>query len=494
MPTSIPYDPSLVLGSLVQKPILDNLIAIGKLQAPLDNKQESLNSLILGKRSLTMTMNELGNMGVDTKNLQAEIKKMDQSISTAATDYGKAFSKAIPQIAAKKASIIAVDESIESPIDYNKSQIKKMPLSSDSLKMDAQYFSFDENTQNASNTVAQIKAYVSAQTSFLGTKRSAEATAAAATQVSKQLQNHDVEGTLIITAACTHKEAALLAPFIIDVDKGIRVWNKLKPKSLIKIDDVGSMQKISKQEGTPNEESINIISGATYGSSFVGMVHILKSESTSSSQKMVSMASSLQAQMETGGWFSNAQGGFGVDASFAHDVKNMLSSQQISSHVSLVTMGAIPTIKSGTVQLGVKQFTDFDPAKMMDKLATLANSTAAAQSSVAQSAQAARTGQQMLAIRNSEIKSVMTGLGDIADGENKMLDINTLMTAFEDYVTKAIAGELGVPINYYLKPITAAQLAQMWVAKYYPKQYLTISGDDSPSSNGQGPSPAPAGN
>ena len=32
---------------------------------------------------------------------------------------------------------------------------------------------------------------------------------------------------------------------------------------------------------------------------------------------------------------------------------------------------------------------------------------------------------------------------------------------FQDYVDKAIAGEAGVPINYYLKPITKLMIAQM---------------------------------
>ncbi|MDY7021094.1 MAG: hypothetical protein SWJ54_06990 [Cyanobacteriota bacterium] len=96
----------------------------------------------------------------------------------------------------------------------------------------------------------------------------------------------------------------------------------------------------------------------------------------------------------------------------------------------------------------------------------------------------------MIQIRASEIHSVMLGLGEIDDGVNKMLDINTLMTAFEDYVNKALAGNIGVPVTYHLKPITRAQLAQMWVAKYYPNQYLSISGDD--SSNGNSPTPRPA--
>ncbi len=194
----------------------------------------------------------------------------------------------------------------------------------------------------------------------------------------------------------------------------------------------------------------------------------------------------MQAQMETGSWFASAEGGFGVSAQFANDVKRMLSTQRISSHISLITMGLIPTIKSNEVQIGVKELADFHPAKMMDKLAILANATTSEQKTVQEGAQAARTGNQMIQIRGAEIKSVMSGLGEIDDGKNKMLDINSLMTAFEDYVNKAIAGNIGVPINYYRKSITRAQLAQMWVAKYYPNQYLTISGDDSssPSSNG----------
>jgi hypothetical protein len=141
-------------------------------------------------------------------------------------------------------------------------------------------------------------------------------------------------------------------------------------------------------------------------------------------------------------------------------------------------MGSIPVIKSNEVQMGVQKFADFDPAAMMGKLATAANATNSDQASVAERAQAARTGGQMLAIRDAEVKSTVTGLAPIDERKNKMLDTDSLMTAFEDYVNKALAGNLGVPINFYIKSITRAQLAQMWVAKYYPNQYLMIQGDD----------------
>ncbi len=56
-----------------------------------------------------------------------------------------------------------------------------------------------------------------------------------------------------------------------------------------------------------------------------------------------------------------------------------------------------------------------------------------------------------------------------------------------DYLKKAADGNSGVPLNYYLKDITKCMLAEMWVAKYYPGEYMQIKYDDSepnPSAGG----------
>ena len=181
-----------------------------------------------------------------------------------------------PAINALRSKLVGVTDSIESPVDYNRTEIKQLPLSADSLKMDAQYFSFDQEVQNSSSTVDAIKSFVSESTSFLGEKHSMEATSAAERQVNHQRENHDVAGTLLITASCTHKDAAILAPFYIDVDKGIRVWNSLFPDQMIKTNDPASIAKIAIQQQTKDAKSFKIISGATYGSSFIGMVHVLR--------------------------------------------------------------------------------------------------------------------------------------------------------------------------------------------------------------------------
>lgn len=481
MPSSIPYDPSLALANVVPLAKLAILEEIAGIQAPVNAAEENLNSAILTLRSLDLTFVEMSNLGISTtEELNKARQEAEQKVLQAATTVVKERLEAYPKIAELKAKLATINESLESPVDYNKTEIKKMPLSADSLKMDAQYFSFDEEQEDATTTLNKLNSFVSGATSFLGTERSSQVAIAATLQTSQQHQLHNTQGTLVITVSCTHKDAVLLAPFVIDVDKAIRVWNDMFRDDPIPRDKVSDMQKIAQQSPDQKPKQMYILSGATYGSSFVGMVHILRTESTSAIQTMISTAASLQAQMEAGSWFASMKGGFGVEDTFATDAKNLLSSQQISSHVSIITVGSIPSIKSNEIAIGVKEFADFDPSKMMAKLATLANATTTDQDSVKAAAERARTGGQMLQIRRSEIESVMSGLGQVDDGKNKILDINSLMTAFEDYVQKALSGNIGAPITYYLKPIDKLQLAQMWVAKYLPGKYLTPSGDDNP--------------
>ncbi|MCA9662913.1 MAG: hypothetical protein KC486_31525, partial [Myxococcales bacterium] len=465
LPSSIPFDPSLVLGNLVTADKLIALELLAKIQSVPTSKQDDLNDAILALRSLNMTIDEITGLGVEVDDSLLKTRDATKKkVAEAAGKLAEARVAAIDLVQQARRAIHGISHSIESPIDYNRTMIKRMPLSADSMKMNAQYFSFDENKQEAKNVVAKISGFVSESTEILGDSYSQQATGAVQSQVNQQIQDHNIAGTLIITATCTHKDAALLAPFYLDVDKAIRVWNTLvADEDKFKPTSPADMAKIAAKEGTADEKRIMILSGETFGSSFIGMVHVLRDEKTSTSQEMVSVAASLQGQFEAGCFFGHESGGFGMDSQFAADAKRLLSTQKIASHVTMVTVGAIPSIKSNEVKLGVKAFADFDPDKMMGKLATLANATDDEQRSVQQSAQAARTGQQMMAIRSSEIKSVLTSLGEISDQSNKILDVNSLMTSFEDYVNKALAGEAGVPINYYLKPITASQLAQMWV-------------------------------
>lgn len=498
MPTTIPYDPRLTLGNILPQDRANTLLKEGQLLAEIDAAQDALNSELTLKYSLKMTMQELGNLGIPTDDLAKQILDVDKAIQKAAVDYAK---KSIDNLKAIRdlkgggegggaGTQNKVSIEVESPIDYVRSELKQIPLAADGIKLDAQYFSFDKNSQSSEDTMDAIKSFVSASTSFLGSTRSAQMTASAQDQVDKNRQNHDIEGTLVITANITHRVASMWAPFFIDVDKAIRAWNIIFKDDTIDMDDSKSMLGIEAKSAAGEEKSFNIISGATFGSSFVGMVHVLNQSSTSSSQKMDSVAASLQGQMTTGSWFAKFSGGFGVDNSFSDSVKNILSKQNISSHISLICMGIIPTIEANTVEVVVQGFTDFSPDKTMGQLAVLQNATASDQSSVTQAASAARTGGQMVALETAKIQAAVSAVGALDSQQNKMLDINSLMSSFTDFVNKAIAGNCGVPINYYLKPITKKQLAQMWISKYLPGQFVTSAGDDSTPNN---PPPSNAG-
>jgi hypothetical protein len=496
MPTTIPYDPSLTLGNIVHPDAMSVLLEISKQQAPIDAAQERMNSMIEMKRSLEMTVEELVNMKIDPGELRKQCDEVGKQVSDAAIDYAKVRIEQEKVIQPLKAKVQAVHSDAESPIDYVRTQIRTdMPLAADSLKMDAQYFSFDENDQDADSTISSIKTFVSGATRTLGVKISAQASAAAADQVSRQLEAHDVQGTLVITATCTHKNAAVLAPFVLDVDKAIRVWNTVykDANDKIKVDDPAALNRIEKEEGTDKEKFLSILSGATFGSSFVGMVHILRHENTRSSQEMRSLAGNLQVQIDAGLY----AGGFGADGSFSEDVKKLLSTAKISSHVSIIAMGTIPSIVSNKVEFGVKTFAQFDPSAMMDKLVTLQNATAGEKDTLATTANTARTGQEMEAIASTQVKNVMMGLGQLDTVSNQMLDVNSMMAAFEDYIKKAMDPKsgIGVPINYYVKSISRAQLAIAWKAKYFPGRYLPISGDDTaaerPAANSPSSQPEP---
>jgi len=493
MPSSIPYDPSLVLGNLVSADRLHNLEAISDLQSPADAAEDTLNSLISMKRSLDMTIQELIDLGVDPAEVITTSADAGKQIAQAAADYAKAKIASELAIRPLKQKIRAINDSVESPIDYNRSQIKTMPLSADSLKMNSQYFANDENDQNSNTHAATVSSFVSDEVSYFGDSFSSSVSASAASQVNSQVSRHAIAGTLVVSVTCTHKDAVLLAPLILDVDKAIRVWNQTFPDAMIKTDSIPVVAQIAAQSNTKDEKVLNILSGATYGSCFIGMIHILNTTDTKSSEAMYSIASKVQEQFKVSGWFADVNGGFGVEASFSNDIKNLLSSQNISAHCSLITMGSIPSIKSNEVAMGVKGFADDDGAKSMAALMKLQNATASSQDSVDNSAAAARTGQQMVALQNSKITATLSALADIDSQKNKIIDTGSVMDALDDYVQKCLAGNIGVPINYYLKPISRSQLAEMWMAKYYPGKFLSISGDDStPVAPTPAPAPSPA--
>jgi len=484
MPTQIPFDPSLVLGNIVDPKKITALEAVDAAQKPVNLAQEKLNALILSKRSLDMTVQEMIQMQVDAKDmakLTEQVSKTKSEMAKAAVEYAAVTASSQIDIQkAKEAAGSIISEQVESPIDWNKSAIKKMDLSSDSMVMDAQYFrceSENDGTESHSNAIAT---YVSGQvSSIFGPTYGAKAGSSAKNASLAQSSAHELQGTLVITANCTHKAADMFAPFVMDPEKAIRAWNVYNKGSQIDTTDEGISKALADETA-----KMFLLSGQTHGSSFVGMVHLVKTEKSDSHQSTSSSSFDLEASFEENCWLESSQGKFGVDGSFANSIKELLSSSNVQAHASVITMGIIPTIKSNEIKTTVSTLQP-DATKVMDQLAKIQSATDGDVNNMATKAQSARTGQSFMELNNSYVSGVVSNLGKIDTANNKIIDTNSLMTAFDDYVQKAIAGDCGVPINFFLKPITAKQLASAYLAKFSPMKYWQYSsGDDDSKAEG----------
>ncbi|KAF5676584.1 hypothetical protein FHETE_2080 [Fusarium heterosporum] len=471
MPSSIPYDPSLALMSVVSEEALDNMSEIAALQATVDAAQDALNSLISSKRSLIMTKAELQNLGTPTDQLDKELDEVNAAVEKAAGDYAKARMTAEPQIMEKRKNIRSFHKQIENPMDHLRSQIKKMPLANDAMNMDVQYFSFDTKSQNSASYSAEIASYVSGTTGgIFGAQKSMEIGAAVARQVNQQLSEHNIEGTVVLSVTCTHKNAEIVAPLILNVDKAIKAWNHFFPESKLDTTSGSSMIKGAIDESLEDKQKFYIISGTTFGSIFVGMVHILNTTNTSASESMTEAAESLEVSIDMSSWCASKSGKFGVDSKFVSDFKNLFGQQNVQSHVTVLTMGVTPSIMASEVSRTIGSLAKFDPEPHVGAVEKTQNAVASEEASVQSLAKNARTSGQASGLGGTHIEPLASVLDVIGNDKTKVLDVNSMMTALEDYLKKATEGVTGVPINYYLKDIDQNMLAQIWLAKYYPGQ------------------------
>lgn len=461
MPSSIPYNhPSLAIGNIADSRVLGLIKKIDGFQAKIDSAQEKLNSLVMLKRSMAMTMNELADMDIDVSALQQKQEELHSSIASAASDYMAARIDNESQIQQLRDQLgeLEIQESMESPVDFSISALKTLPLSAESIKLDSQYFSFGSSMQD--DTLANVERFVRSATSNMGDK-SGDITNAVSSQITSQLQNHTLAGTLIITASCTHSDVKIFEPLAIDPDKAVSAWNVINGKqSMI---DTNALSSGGEIQTGDEQDALTLITGAAYGSSFVGMVHILNTD-TAMSGNLDQLRAKLDSKLKLGGWINNASGGFGIDDSVLKEVKALMSTQSISCHVSAVVMGALPSMASSKLESGVKKMgMEISPA------ALLAGDTEGTET-VSSDAEKARAGARIISAQNMRLKAMVSSLGEMDRLSNSMLDINSLMSAFDNYLRdiSTRSDKVGVPVNFYFRKLTRSSIEKLWLNKYYP--------------------------
>jgi hypothetical protein len=469
MPSSIPYNhPSLVLGNVADTGVLDLCSQIQQCNNQIDIAQDTLNSLITMKRSLSMTLNEIADMGIETDNILKSLETLDGEITQAALVYITTRIQNEQSIQAKRVQLSKqpTGKSVESPIDFTNSKLIDLPLASESIKFDSQYFSFGSNMQD--DAFANIEKFVKQGTSE--TDKSNSAASAASQAVQNQFKNHSIAGTLIITASCTFSKVKVFSPIIVDADKAVTAWNTLNSGDAINTELLGNSQKSesTSDDNTAISNSLPLITGACYGASFVGMIHILKSE-TSNSSDVDSIKKDMEQKLKFGGWLENAIGGYGVNAQSLNEVKAMLDTKKVSSHISIITTGSIPSFSSSKLSQNVNQI-----IKAEVKVPVLDSDSNTTHSSTASEAKKAREFAQLLSVEKSRTQSVMNSLSRIDYEANQNFDINSLIDAFDNFVADKNPNK-GVPIGFYLKHLSKKEIEILWNNKYYPADNSSVS-------------------
>lgn len=452
--------PSLGLGQIAQPEVVDMLDLIRSWEARADAAHGKLEAAMRSKRSLTMTLNELSGMGIETDSLSKNIVRLDSTLFKAANAYVEVKIESEEAIGELKRALYDIPsvQMPESPIDMQASKLTAYPLSSESMKLDSRYFAFDGNLQE--DQLASIEKFVRSSTSNISSEAD-DLSRAVCDKISDQVENHDVCGTLIVTVSCTHRNVHLFSPLVLDPDKAVTAWNSLKEDKI----DTSDAEQLRNALSVRTTDGLPLITGAVYGSGFIGMAHILRSE-TRSKGNIDNLKTQLDEKLMAGGWLANKSGEVGVDGAVMDEIRAFLSANSVSCHVSIIATGALPSIKSNEVATCSYRLVETDlPLSIPD--------TSDAET-VRSMSETARQRALLQTIRNKRLGSILSAVSKSDESKNKTLNLNTLVEALDNYLIQIADRNriTGMPVNFYIRNLTRTEIIRSWLNRYYSKPAL----------------------
>mmetsp|Transcript_12091 Transcript_12091/g.18651 ORF Transcript_12091/g.18651 Transcript_12091/m.18651 type:complete len:505 (+) Transcript_12091:127-1641(+) len=497
---SIPYDPTLVLGNIVDLERIEVLMQQAEAQKPQVQANDKLNTLLLSSYKMEMIYNQMISMGVSREvlvELSEEKEKLKGALADAAVELATATIEAEEKVTQLKiaASQQKIGFHVESPLDYKQSKVTKFPLSFDSLKFDVQYFRQESNVDSSSARSDAMSQHVGASMQALGNGFSASASHSSTSMSQEANSRHEIEGTIVITAICTHQQADVISPLILAPKKAVKAWNASYPDDPLLSDPTSMFEAaIAPSDGTENV--IHLLSGCTKGSSFVGYVHILQLEKSESSQTAESMAKSVESSIFANMIVASMSGSFGLNKSEQSSAKKLMSTSELENQCSFVVNGCIPTIECDKVTTTVEKMKP-DATEVMGQLAALQGDKDAGgdDGGMDGAVGEGKKGAQFTKLNNAHMDNSVSAVDKYQTENNSVINTNTMMTAFEDYLKKCMdpspENSCGIPINFYIKEINKADVAKCYIQSYYPngastKQALRGQLGQKPEADGGG--------
>ena len=375
---------------------------------------------------------------------------------------------------------------IESPVDWGMTQVVYTDRAFDSLTVDAHYVNAMNTAQsgNGSSYGSRIASAVTQQNknaTGYDTSMAASAAQTAAARAQSTLEDQNVEGTLVLTAFATHRQVKTLQPLVVNTDKLWNAWNYYYPgdkipNPVMELQDfaqaLNDLVVKERASNLTNQTTINLVTEMFLGSTFVGMVHILRQNSSGATSSQAGNGSAYNFSTAAGqnmNQMSDAQqqagrtGSVQAVTSMAKKAAQQASKAGFNVAFDVVCVGFVPQITANQVQLGVQQFKDFNPAGFK-----VTNMLDSADSTPEQSAAYVQTVQQ------SNMQAVISATVDAlveVDQTQTVLNEQSFMNAFTDYVKRAqdstptaqIGAPVGLNVKRYSKMDVMSQLARKYL-------------------------------
>eukprot|EP01084_Bolivina_argentea_P266022 451091_1 len=490
-----PFRPGYGLGSMIPPGLINGMKKEAKIRTKIIAFQQMYNDLESTERELTLEMNAIQNNQSISQSIPRSIpklaagifslQKMKEQVMTQrllsyaelialqttlmhAADIVGLINMSDKSTAVENMSFSTFDSSIESPVEWSVSKIDYVDRATDSMQINAHFF--DKNKMKEGGLSYSASVAQAAEESLKGTVEGVAVTtgngikAAVHNSTTATTQHHDVESTLLLTAMATHRYVKQFNPLSINIKKLANAWNYFHPT-----DKVSLTTPISNplESINPIGNDISMISEEFLGSCMVGMVHFIKTDSTSSLQSATSASFQETATIEVTAAASLAAltGETSIATQVAKKFALSSSSTGIDVKFDMVCQGYMPKLKSNIVQDSIKEFKNFSPESLNvardDGLLTSLPST----QKLAEMNKSHGTAQSN---SGAMIKATIMGLEEADANSYKVLDYNTFMNAFDDYAKNAgqIKGA-GIPIGMNIKTWTKKQVLNAMMKQAY---------------------------
>ena len=343
---------------------------------------------------------------------------------------------------------------IESPVDWSRTQVVYADQAFDSLTVDARYVSAMNSAQSGSEAsyVDRIASVVAQQNRNATVYETSMATSAAHTIAARAQLAFDatnLEGTVVLTAFATHRRVKTLQPLVVSADKLWNAWNYYYPGDKITdpvlqredfartLNDLVIKDNGAAGNRVTNQTTINLVTEMFLGSTFIGMVHFTQRNSTalaSTQSGDASMRNGSSSSVDNvivdalkvlAGRTGSVQAVTGV----AKDAAQRASKAGFHVAFDMVCVGFVPHMSSRELQRGVQQFKGFDPSTF-----TVPRATPPALPSDVLTPAYVQTVQQ--SNMQAVISATVDALSNV-DESRVVLDERSFMNAFAEFVAHA---------------------------------------------------------